>query len=53
MGHNCRIESPPIGKGVPDADFVFYISALETDRCEKGFTVAYAAHCQQESVLDR
>ena len=36
-----------------DADFLFYISAMETQRCQKGMTVAYAAHCQQEAVLDR
>ena len=35
------------------ADFVFYISAMETERCQKGMTVAYAAHCQQEAALDR
>ena len=41
------------GKGIEDADFVFYISAMQTERCQKGMTVAYAAHCQQESALDR
>ena len=41
------------GAGVTGADFVFYISALETDRCHRGMTVAYAAHCQQEAALDR
>ena len=39
--------------GIEAADFVFYISAMETERCQKGMTVAYAAHCQQESALDR
>ena len=39
--------------GIESADFVFYISAMETERCQKGMTVAYAAHCQQESALDR
>ena len=41
------------GPGLTGADFVFYISALETDRCHRGMTVAYAAHCQQEAALDR
>ena len=41
------------GEGIKDADFVFYISAMQTERCQKGMTVAYAAHCQQESALDR
>ena len=38
---------------INNADFVFYISAMETERCQKGMTVAYAAHCQQEAALDR
>ena len=41
------------GEGIPNTDFVFYISAVDTQRCKKGFTVAYAAHCQQEATLDR
>ncbi len=41
------------GEGILGADFVFYISAMETERCKKGMTVAYAAHCQQEAALDR
>ena len=52
-GQHCRSEGAAAGEGIPNADFVFYISALETDRCKKGFTVAYAAHCQQEAALDR
>lgn len=39
--------------GVRDADFVLYVSAVETERCRRGLTVAYAAHCQQEAALDR
>jgi len=55
FGQNCKIRGPPTpaGPGIVDADFVFYISAMETERCQKGMTVAYAAHCQQESALDR
>ena len=54
FGKNCRSEgTDEDGEGIPDADFVFYISAVETQRCKKGFTVAYAAHCQQEQLLDR
>ena len=54
FGQNCGIigSSTP-GRGIEQADFVFYISAMETERCQKGMTVAYAAHCQQEAVLDR
>ena len=55
FGQNCMISGPaqPAGPGIDNADFVFYISAMETERCQKGMTVAYAAHCQQESALDR
>ncbi|XP_049820821.1 leishmanolysin-like peptidase [Aethina tumida] len=41
------------GRGIQDYDFVFYVSAMQTERCNKSLTVAYAAHCQQESALDR
>ncbi|XP_055381355.1 leishmanolysin-like peptidase [Condylostylus longicornis] len=53
-GQNCRIEqgSTP-GPGIENADFVFYVSARQTERCHKGLTVAYAAHCQQEAAMDR
>jgi len=54
FGQDCKVEGPDEdGPGIPDTDFVFYISAVETQRCKKGFTVAYAAHCQQEAQLDR
>lgn len=53
-GQDCRVdrETQP-GEGILNADFVFYVSALQTERCHKGLTVAYAAHCQQEAALDR
>ena len=54
FGQNCMTKgSTEPGDGIKDADFVFYISAMQTERCQKGMTVAYAAHCQQESALDR
>ena len=55
-GQNCKEEQSVLnerGHGIENADFVFYISAMETVRCQKGMTVAYAAHCQQEAHLDR
>nr|XP_034194018.1 leishmanolysin-like peptidase [Osmia lignaria] len=53
-GHDCRIaEGSKAGPGIDGADFVFYVSAMQTKRCHKGLTVAYAAHCQQEEALDR
>uniref|UniRef100_T1I4F7 Leishmanolysin-like peptidase n=1 Tax=Rhodnius prolixus TaxID=13249 RepID=T1I4F7_RHOPR len=51
-GMNCT-NHDNAGTGIIGADFVFYVSAMETERCSKGQTVAYAAHCQQESALDR
>ena len=54
FGQNCGVVGPgEAGSGIIGADFVFYISAMETERCQKGMTVAYAAHCQQEAALDR
>ena len=54
FGQNCGVVgSQEPGQGILNADFVFYISAMETERCQKGMTVAYAAHCQQEAALDR
>lgn len=51
---HCDTEEPRVkSEGITDADFVFYISATQTERCNKGATVAYAAHCQQESAMDR
>ncbi|ALC47213.1 Invadolysin [Drosophila busckii] len=53
-GQNCRIDTnTQPGEGIENADFVFYVSARQTQRCFKGLTVAYAAHCQQEALLDR
>ncbi|KAL7295625.1 hypothetical protein TKK_0010988 [Trichogramma kaykai] len=53
-GLNCRVEPGSVpGSGIDGADFVFYVSAMSTERCKKGLTVAYAAHCQQEAALDR
>ncbi|GAB6031085.1 hypothetical protein CHUAL_007896 [Chamberlinius hualienensis] len=54
QGENCReLSDHPPGKGIENSDFVFYISALNTSRCNKKNVVAYAAHCQQEAALDR
>ncbi|XP_056646340.1 leishmanolysin-like peptidase [Diorhabda sublineata] len=53
-GQNCGIaKGSKAGPGIPDFDFVFYVSAMQTERCTKNLTVSYAAHCQQESALDR
>ncbi|KAJ3639882.1 hypothetical protein Zmor_003253 [Zophobas morio] len=53
-GQDCGIANgSTAGKGIKNFDFVFYVSAMQTERCNKSLTVAYAAHCQQESSLDR
>lgn len=53
-GHDCKKSTESVaGSGIANADFIFYVSARQTERCHKGLTVAYAAHCQQESALDR
>jgi len=56
-GRNCKSEKNR-GRGISGVDFVLYVSALDTDQCTENVagqaeTVAYAAHCQQESELDR
>lgn len=53
-GQDCKEDArSERGPGIQNADFIFYVSARQTDRCLKGLTVAYAAHCQQEAALDR
>lgn len=41
------------GPGVGEADFILYVTAIATKKCEMSDTLAYAAHCQQEAELDR
>ena len=60
-GRRCRDNAKASGgasNGVRNADFVLYVSAVPTKQCLETIggeaeTVAYAAHCQQESELDR
>ncbi|CAN8013803.1 unnamed protein product [Ixodes persulcatus] len=52
-GRYCQTQPGPRGRGIAEADFVFYVSSMQTERCFKGQTVAYAAHCQQEASTDR
>ncbi|XP_044592458.1 leishmanolysin-like peptidase isoform X1 [Cotesia glomerata] len=53
-GQKCQVQDySSAGAGIDGADFVFYVSALQSERCHNGLTVAYAAHCQQEAALDR
>ena len=41
------------GPGVPNADFILYVSVHNTERCSVGTTVAYAAYCELEMERDR
>ncbi|KAL3104237.1 hypothetical protein niasHS_002264 [Heterodera schachtii] len=50
---SCIPSGPSDGPGVSDTDFLLYVSAVDTQRCRNEETIAYAAHCQQESELDR
>lgn len=50
---HCIFSGPADGPGVPNSDFLLYVSAVSSQRCKNADTMAYAAHCQQESHLDR
>ncbi|XP_022336666.2 leishmanolysin-like peptidase [Crassostrea virginica] len=45
--------SDQAGPGVANADFILYVAASSSVKCQHAKTIAYAAHCQQEIVLDR
>ncbi|CAI5446275.1 unnamed protein product [Caenorhabditis angaria] len=49
---DCKSDGE-IGEGVQDSDFVLYVTAIKTKRCDGPETLAYAAHCQQEADFDR
>ena len=40
------------GVGVSDADFILYVSAVDSSNCGTN-TLAYASFCGLESTLDR
>ncbi|KAE9549719.1 hypothetical protein FO519_007071 [Halicephalobus sp. NKZ332] len=50
---SCMSSGPSDGPGVHDADFLLYVSAVDSNRCKNEDTIAYAAHCQQEADFDR
>lgn len=41
------------GKGVTGTQLLLYVSAKQTSRCKKDQTIAYAAHCSQDTKTDR
>ncbi|CAB3403181.1 unnamed protein product [Caenorhabditis bovis] len=47
------VSTGDVGEGINEADFVLYVTAIETKRCDGPETLAYAAHCQQEADFDR
>ncbi|KAG8432172.1 hypothetical protein GDO86_016711 [Hymenochirus boettgeri] len=49
----CGPSGAPDSGGIPDADFVLYVSAMTTERCSQENIVAYAAYCQLEAEMDR
>ncbi|XP_014674624.1 PREDICTED: leishmanolysin-like peptidase [Priapulus caudatus] len=55
--NSCRtlVAAPgePPARGVADADYILYVSAVHNHRCDIGTTVAFSAHCQLEAALDR
>ncbi|KAM4626891.1 leishmanolysin-like peptidase [Discoglossus pictus] len=53
VGHYCGPSGAQSGKGIPDTDFVLYVSALTTERCSHDNIVAYTAYCQLEAEMDR
>lgn len=39
-GQNCKNDpNSRVGPGIVGADFIFYVSARQTERCHKGLTV--------------
>lgn len=49
----CYTNHSTEGKGVTDTQLLLYVSAKQTHRCGREQTVAYAAHCAQDSKTDR
>ena len=52
------VQTGTSGTGVPNADYIFYVSAVSTSICGTGTsntptTIAFATYCQTESSLDR
>ncbi|KAM9224312.1 leishmanolysin-like peptidase isoform 2-T2 [Dugong dugon] len=50
---SCGAVGVPDQEGIRDADFVFYVGALATERCSHENIISYAAYCQQEAKMDR
>ena len=45
---------PGDGPGIPNADFVLYVSTLEVSPCISGSRIiAFAGACEMEQILNR
>lgn len=49
----CFTNHTSEGKGVAGTQLLLYVSAKQTARCRRDQTIAYAAHCAQDSKMDR
>lgn len=49
----CTTNLASEGKGVANTQLLLYVSAKQTARCKKDQTIAYAAHCAQDTKTDR
>lgn len=49
----CTTNPTTEGKGVANTQLLLYVSAKQTVRCKKDQTIAYAAHCAQDTKTDR
>jgi len=49
----CTTDYLSEGDGVSNTQLLLYVSAKQTSRCKKDQTIAYAAHCAQDTKTDR
>lgn len=49
----CTTNHSSEGKGAANTQLLLYVSAKQTVRCKRDQTIAYAAHCAQDTKTDR
>jgi leishmanolysin-like peptidase len=49
----CTTNYSSEGKGAVNTQLLLYVSARQTVRCKRDQTIAYAAHCAQDTKTDR
>ena len=54
-GFNCIVKENDklIPKNARKADFILFVSSIQTQHCKESNIVAYASYCQQEHALNR